>query len=115
MSAKTTVTTEWNGDAVIRDFDKVMFLSLKESAEIVEGQAKALSPVDKGLLKASITSLVTPKTAVIGTNVFYAIFVELGTRFQSAQAFLFPALTGNIRKIIAVFKKNGLNFKWVQK
>ena len=115
MSFKPKTKTEWNGPAVIKDFDKMNFKSLTESAIIVESQAKALTPIDTGNLRGSITRDVKKDSAVVGTNVVYAIFVELGTRFQSAQAFLFPALTGNIRKIIAIFKKNGQNIKWVVK
>jgi len=112
---KTKVETEWNGNKVIKDFDNMNFKALTESAILVESQAKALTPVDTGNLRSSITRNVTAKNAVVGTNVFYAIYVELGTRFQKAQAFLFPALTGNLRKIIAIFKKNGQNIKWVVK
>lgn len=112
---KANAKTEWNGPAVIKDFDKMNFKSLTESAIIVESDAKALAPVDKGFLRNSISRAVTKISAVVGASAFYAIFVELGTRFQSAQAFLFPALTGNIRKIIGIFKKNGQNIKWVVK
>ena len=115
MSIKPSTKTEWNGDKVMRDFDKMNFKSLTESAVLVESQAKALTPVDTGNLRGSITRDVKQDSAVVGTNVFYAIYVELGTRFQSAQAFLFPALTGSIRKIIAIFKKNGQSVKWVVK
>ena len=115
MSFKPNAKTEWNGPLAIKDFDKAMFKSLTESAIIVESQAKALTPVDTGNLRGSITRDVKKDSAVVGTNVLYAIYVELGTRFQRAQAFLFPALTGNIRKIIAIFAKNNIKVKWVVK
>ena len=62
----------------------------------VEGLAKDLCPVDTGRLRASITT--EPGDAGgefsvrIGTDVFYAIFQEFGTRYQSGTPFLRPAL-----------------------
>ena len=53
---------------------------LKKSAFYVEGSAKEKVPVDTGRLKASISSKVKTTEAEIGTNVFYAPYVEFGTR-----------------------------------
>ena len=115
MSFKPETKSEWHGREVMQDFDTMNFKALYESASIVEAEAIALAPVDTSNLKKSITKNVKKDTATIGTNVFYAIYVELGTRFQKAQSFLLPSLTGNIRKIIAVFKKQGIALKWVHK
>ena len=142
---KADVKTEWNGPVVIKDFDKAMFRSLHESADIVLSQAKALSPSDMAELRGSLNKQVTAKNAVVGTNAEYAPYVEFGTRphaapisalqgwadrhgipvgavWQSikrkgtkAQPYLLPSLTANIRKIIAVFKKNNIKVKWVFK
>ena len=69
---------------------------LARRAVKVEGAAKRLCPVDTGRLRASITHSIDRDgrgpLAYIGTNVEYAIFVELGTRFMRAQPFLRPAL-----------------------
>ena len=57
-----------------------------------ESYAKQLCPVDTGRLRNSIThQQIDAKTEVIGTNVKYAPFVELGTKRQKAQPFLRPA------------------------
>ena len=57
-----------------------------------ETYAKQLCPVDTGRLRNSIThAQVDEDTEVIGTNVKYAPFVELGTRKQKAQPYLRPA------------------------
>ena len=142
---KTEAKTEWNGPAVIRDFDKANQKALLKSAIIVHAQAVALAPVNKtvglgGQLKASITRALTKDNAVVGTNVEYAPYVEFGTRPHTitakgagltdgtnwfgktvnhpgtkAQPFLLPALTGNIKRIIAIFKEEGIKLKWVDK
>ena len=63
----------------------------------VERDAKINSPVDTGILRASITHKLDPSTlsATVGSNVEYATAVELGTQYQSAQPYLSPALRDN--------------------
>lgn len=62
----------------------------------VERRAKQLCPVDTGRLRASISHSIgrdsTSLFADVGTDVFYAPFVELGTFRAGAQPFLIPAL-----------------------
>lgn len=62
----------------------------------VEGAAKQRCPVDTGRLRSSISHQLASDgglVARIGTDVEYAPYVELGTRFMSAQPFLRPALS----------------------
>ena len=57
-----------------------------------ESYAKKLCPVDTGRLRNSIThQQYDEHTEVVGSNVSYAPFVELGTHKQKAQPFLRPA------------------------
>lgn len=62
----------------------------------VEGAAKRLCPVDTGRLRSSITWELAHDDqgllAVVGTDVTYGIFVELGTVNAPAQPFLRPAI-----------------------
>lgn len=62
----------------------------------VESAAKRLCPVDTGRLRSSISHEMTADgkglVGFVGTNVEYAIFQELGTRFQRGTPFLRPAL-----------------------
>lgn len=62
----------------------------------VEGQAKRLCPVDTGRLRASITHDVDKDDqgiyAMVGTDVHYGPYIELGTRFMRPQPYLRPAL-----------------------
>lgn len=63
-----------------------------KSALAIEGQAKTLSPVDTGRLRASIsTSLgVLNKgiTSIVQTNVKYAVFVHEGTARMKGRPFM---------------------------
>lgn len=55
--------------------------------------AVALCPVDTGRLRSSIEMVFVGVLAVrVGTNVEYALYVEMGTRDSPAQPFLRPAL-----------------------
>jgi HK97 gp10 family phage protein len=57
-----------------------------------EGYAKAICPVDTGRLRNSITHQQYDETTeVIGTNVEYAPFVELGTHKMAERPYLRPA------------------------
>lgn len=63
----------------------------------VQSRARELAPVDTGRLRASIVSSGLERDARgafvrIGTNVFYAGFVEFGTRYMAPQPYLRPAL-----------------------
>lgn len=69
---------------------------LERRALKVERSAKRACPVDTGRLRSSITHEIQQDAqgllAVIGTDVNYAPYVELGTRYMAAQPFLRPAL-----------------------
>jgi len=62
----------------------------------VESGAKRLCPVDTGRLRSSITHALERDmrglVGIIGTDVEYAPFVELGTSRMDAKPFLRPAL-----------------------
>lgn len=102
----------WFGDKAISNMAHAKSISLQASALIVEGQAKLLCPVGQypggkvgGNLRNSITHEVDEKKQVVrvGTNVEYAIYVELGTIKMEAQPYLNPALEmnrGNINKLM---------------
>lgn len=56
--------------------------------------AKRFAPVDTGLLRSSINVLefnASEPSAVVGTEVHYADFVEFGTSRQSPQPYMRPA------------------------
>lgn len=61
-----------------------MINAMRDATLIIDRDAKKNAPVDTGRLRASITPEVTSQgeivTGVVGSNVTYAPFVELGTR-----------------------------------
>lgn len=70
-----------------------------------ESYAKQECPVDTGRLRNSITHEVdmNEQCAIIGSNVEYAAYVELGTSRQKAQPYLRPAAenhTSEYREIV---------------
>lgn len=69
--------------------------ALEIVGQIGEGSAKGHAPVDTGNLRRSITHELGAsglnQYVRIGTNVEYAVFQELGTRFHPAHPFLRPA------------------------
>lgn len=53
---------------------------LVRSALIVEQKEKEKAPVDTGRLRSSIITVVQPLKAMVGPTVYYAPYVEYGTR-----------------------------------
>lgn len=80
----TEIVTKGIADAIVRGLEKIGLMA--------EGYAKLAVPVDTGRLRNSITHAQNGKdTVIVGTNVKYAPFVEMGTRKQKAQPYLKPA------------------------
>lgn len=69
---------------------------LARKAIQVDRRAKRLCPVDTGRLRSSIGNQLGRDAiglvAIVGTDVEYAPYVELGTSKMAAQPFLRPAL-----------------------
>lgn len=92
-------------------FNSGLSTGLEAVGLAAEGYAKKGCPVDTGNLRNSITHVVraTEKSVYIGTNVVYAPYVELGTRYQKAQPYLVPAAanhTGTYKKLLEQYLKN---------
>ncbi len=78
--------------------------AVAKGGKLVEGEAKALCPVDTGNLRGSITSQAAGTHCDIGTNVEYGIYQEFGTYKMRAQPFLVPGLKnkeGEVVELIA--------------
>ena len=86
---------EWQNEEVIKaiqdliskEMPEKIAEGLEKAGLVVERQAKVLCPVDDGQLRQSITHVVDMenKEVVIGTNVEYAPYVEVGTGIFSSQ------------------------------
>jgi HK97 gp10 family phage protein len=122
---------------ITKDIERATHNGLTASAEFVEAKAKENTTpnVDTGRLRASITHQVRGNTAIIGTNVQYAPYLEFGTgiyaeggggrrtgwfykyegkkrerrvyftRGSRPHPFLRPALNDNIKSIKAIYKR----------
>lgn len=86
-----------NSKEILSAFDDAVLRGLEAVGITAEGHAKNKTPVDTGRLRNSIAHAVAEdeKAAYIGTNVEYAPYVELGTRFMSARPYLRPAAEGH--------------------
>ena len=121
-----------NTQDVLSEVDKRISSNLKESSLLVERTAKQIVKVKTGTLKRSILSnwygakgtrstswkankkgrkagkteieASVKKEAIIGTNIEYAPYVELGTSKMSARAFLRPAMEANMKEIRRIFR-----------
>lgn len=97
------VKLEWFGDTYKKRISAATKKALIRSANIVEGSAKLLAPVDTGLMRSSFDSEVKKNEANIGNPVDYFPNVELGTKSQKAQPSLRPALFNNADNIFRIF------------
>lgn len=88
---------EDNADEFRDGLDAALTRALEKVGLVAEGYAKRLCPVDTGRLRNSITHAMEGSEAVvIGTNVEYAPYVELGTARQKAQPYLRPAAVDHV-------------------
>ncbi len=99
---------EDNREAIANAIDRALVAALEEVGLVAEGYAKRACPVDTGRLRNSITHIVDEGTrhVVIGTNVEYAPYVELGTRHRKPQPFLKPAANDHYSTYKGIFLKH---------
>lgn len=97
MDIKATLNMNFN----MKDFDidDIVERELTDSANNIEKQAKNITPVDTGRLRASIKADVKGLEANIGTDVEYARFVHDGTYKMEARPFLYEAADGELEGI----------------
>lgn len=97
-----------NREAIANAIDRALVAALEEVGLVAEGYAKRACPGDTGRLRNSITHIVDEGTrhVIIGTNVEYAPYVELGTRRQKPQPFLKPAANDHYSTYKGIFLKH---------
>jgi len=82
--------------------------AMRESTLLVERYAKLAAPVDTGRLRASITPVVVSSAGevkgIVGSNVVYAPYQELGTKKMKAHPYLRPAFERARQQIIGFFE-----------
>lgn len=90
-----------NTKEVSRAIERAILVALEEIGLLCEGYAKKQCPVDTGRLRNSITHRVFnggEKYVIVGTNVEYGKYVELGTSRQKAQPYLRPAANEHVEQ-----------------
>jgi HK97 gp10 family phage protein len=92
----TLILNQIEIDHMLRGSGGIVDAEILKLALAVELEAKRLAPVDTGRLRASVTHQMgvdaTGPVGFVGSPVEYAIYQEMGTRFQSGTPFLRPAL-----------------------
>jgi HK97 gp10 family phage protein len=93
-------------DEILKELEAKTAQALEICGGMAESYAKEACPVDTGRLRNSITHAQVGKdTEVIGTNVEYGPYVELGTHKQAAQPFLRPAAEGHSSEYKAIMQQ----------
>jgi HK97 gp10 family phage protein len=103
-----SVKSKNNFEKVHKNVDRANYMAMTKAVLFCEGQAKKNCPVLTGRLMSSIFHRVTFPVAntlkgEIGSNVFYAPYVEFGTSKQSAHPYLRPAIDENVGRIQQIF------------
>lgn len=99
-------------DLFLRELPIAVARALEEIGLVAEGYAKRLCPVDTGRLRNSITHSIDTSSmhAIIGTNVEYGPYVELGTSRRKAanggRGFLAPAASDHSKTYRDIIKKH---------
>lgn len=93
---KTTVELVDNSDIIREATKEAIERGLVAVGMAAESRAKMACPVDTGRLRNSITNAVKGDTVYIGTNVEYAVYVEMGTVHTPAQPYLRPAVENHV-------------------
>ncbi len=97
--------TEDNTGKFFKEVSSNVSSNLKKATLMVERDAKEFCLVDTSTLKRSIThEFPDEHTAIVGSNVEYAPFVELGTSKWAGKPFLRPALAKNMKAIKKLLK-----------
>jgi len=97
MSEMEVLVKNSNIDLVKEELDNAIARALEAIGMQAENYAKMECPVDTGRLRNSIThEQENENTEVIGTNVEYAPYVEMGTSKSRAQPFLEPAVVEHV-------------------
>lgn len=94
--ADVTIEVTDNSEIFKDAKDEAIAKALETIGLVAEGYAKRLAPVDTGRLRNSISHARDEDSAYIGTNVEYAPYVEFGTKRQTAQPYLKPAVLDHV-------------------
>ena len=94
-----------NANEYLALLDNKLGLAFEAVGMQIESHAKVYCPVDTGRLRGSITHESTNEGTVVGTDVYYGKYQELGTSRMNAQPFLRPAVVNHLEEYKRVFER----------
>ena len=104
----------WNKRKLIGEISGRVIQNMDVACQVVKGYAQANAPVRTGKMKGKIaveTEIVARGETVEGrvgvkkdSDVFYARFVELGTRKSPAHPFLRPSVFDHAKEIVRIIQ-----------
>lgn len=92
-----------NTQKVLQAERELVRTKLELASLMVERDAKINCPVKTGTARRSITHLIKKIKAIVGSNVEYFPYIELGTKKMAAFAPLRKALHSNMARIKRLF------------
>ena len=103
-----TLNVDSNVKEILAAKEEAVIKAMQEIALTAEAFAKVECPVDTGNLRNSITHDSDEKSAVVGTNVEYAAYVELGTSNPNypRQPYLQPAFENHMAQYQDILNTN---------
>lgn len=76
-------------DELLKDFDSIKKINLSKALNraslVIENQARENAPIETGELRRSITHEVEGNDAYVGTMLYYAPYVHIGTGIWSSE------------------------------
>ena len=93
-----------NSAQVLRELKARKKQALEGIGAAAERHAKALTPVDTGRLRNSMSHAASEDAAYIGTNVEYGPYVEFGSVHNKAHHMIEKAATGHSAEYKAIAK-----------
>lgn len=93
-----------NRPQVLAELERKQRAILVAVGKSAEGYAKARAPVDTGRLRASITYKIDGDSVELATDVYYAIYQELGTRYITGKHFMRDAMAHHLTEYIQLMR-----------
>ena len=90
-------------DQVIEECQEKIDVALEKIGLVAERYSKEMCPVDTGRLRNSITHAVGNNQVTVGTNVEYAIYVELGARGRTPKYFIKNSMANHLSQYQGIF------------